>query len=218
VKNINEKICESLVIKIGEKMKTAILLNSDEIGVVTEKDVICADGGYRYAEGKNIIAVVGDFDSLISKPENVNTIQFPSEKNMTDGELAVRYAAEKGIKDVVIYGATGGRLDHVLGNISLLKLAHSLGVKAKISSPKFSIYYSDSLLSLETQKDCIVSIFAYGGEAVVEYAKGLYYPLDNLLLDSFCTRGISNKTVAEKAEIKVKSGEIIVFYYDKITE
>ncbi|HPG92688.1 MAG TPA: thiamine diphosphokinase [Clostridia bacterium] len=197
-------------------MKIAILLNSDEIGQVAEKDVICADGGYRYAEGKNVIAVVGDFDSLKRKPDEVNVIEYPSEKNMTDGELAIRYAAENDIKDIVIYGATGGRLDHILGNISLLKLAHKLGLKAEISSPKFKIYYTDSKKSFSTEIDRTVSIFAYGGEAVVEYAKGLYYPLDNLLLQSFCTRGISNKTISDKVEIKVKSGEIIIFHFDTI--
>lgn len=196
-------------------MKTAIILNSKPNCHISEHDVICADGGYKYAKGKNVLALVGDFDSLTSIPKNVNVIRHPIEKNMTDGEIAISYAVEQGFDDLVIYGATGGRLDHVLGNISLLSLAYSLGAQAKILSRGFSIYYTKEKLVFNAQKNQLVSVFAYGGDAVVKYQKGLHYPMDMLTLKSFCTRGISNIAVEEKVEISVESGEVIIFHFNQ---
>lgn len=204
----------AVFLKKGEKMKTAILLNSDEIGAVAEKDVICADGGYRYSEGKNVLAVVGDFDSVPALPEGVKVVRYPEHKDMTDGEIAVRYAVSEGYGELNIYGATGGRLDHVLGNLSLLGLAGSLGAKAKITAPGFTVYFTDKTLSFAAKKGQIVSVFAYGGDAVVEYQKGMSYPMDMLRLVSFNTRGISNIAVGNGVEIKVASGKILVFHFD----
>lgn len=194
-------------------MKIAIILNNNPHCEIAEKDVICADGGYRYAKGKNILALVGDFDSLPRIPKGINIVRYPKEKNMTDGEIAVRYAIEKGFDDLVIYGATGGRLDHVLGNISLLSLSHSLGVRAKILSRDFSIYYTQTNLIFESKKNQLVSVFAYGGDALVKCQKGMRYPMDKLTLKSFCTRGISNITEEEKIEIVLEKGEVIVFHF-----
>ena len=102
-------------------MKTAALsLNSpEETAPVTERDVICADGGLKHAKVAPV-AVIGDFDSLSDKPENLNYVSYPVEKNATDGQLAIDFAKEHGYDAVTIYGALKGKPDHVLGNLGLL--------------------------------------------------------------------------------------------------
>ena len=59
-------------------MKVAIILNSPVPPVgVAEKDVIFADGAYKHKDlykNKNVIAVVGDFDTLKYKPEGVPVV------------------------------------------------------------------------------------------------------------------------------------------------
>lgn len=69
---------------------------------------------------------VGDFDSLTLSElrdvrEHVKKIQqVPSEKDDTDTELAVKAALQCfSTGDVIILGATGGRLDHFLSNLFL---------------------------------------------------------------------------------------------------
>lgn len=197
-------------------MSVAILLNSYEIGAVAENDVICADGGYRFSEGKNVLAVVGDCDSLPSCPKDVKLVRYPARKNMTDGEIAVRYAVKRGHKNLSIYGATGGRLDHVLGNISLLALAHELGADAKIVSPDFTMYFTDDKISFTAKKGQIISVFAYGGDAVVKGQTGMSYPMKMLALQSFCTRGISNFAVDVKVTVTLESGKAIVLRFDEL--
>jgi len=62
----------------------------------------------------------------------VEILKFPAEKDMTDTELAVNTAIDRGYKNIVIIGGTGTRLDHTLSNIFLLKLMLDRGVKGRI--------------------------------------------------------------------------------------
>ena len=112
-------------------MEVAIILKAPTLNVsVDEQNVIYADAGYKFKNqigNKTVLAVVGDFDSLKSAPANEKLIPLEVEKNFTDGERAVRYAKEVGATKVVIYGAFGGKMEHILGNLALLKLPKLLG-------------------------------------------------------------------------------------------
>ena len=46
---------------------------------------------------------------------------FPSEKDETDLELAIDWAIDQKPRNIYIFGATGGRMDHFLANIQLLQ-------------------------------------------------------------------------------------------------
>ena len=52
------------------------------------------------------------------------------EKDDTDTEYAIREAIRRGAMEIVVIGATGTRIDHVLGNISLL----GIGLEEQITS------------------------------------------------------------------------------------
>lgn len=115
-------------------MKTAaIILNTpDEIGEITESDVICADNGLSRID-VTPVAVVGDLDSLENRKDGLNYVVFPKEKDETDGQLALLYAKQAGYDAVTIYGATGGDIGQILGNIGLLKYAKDIKIDARIS-------------------------------------------------------------------------------------
>ena len=119
-------------------MDIALILKSPDFNDVVEEDtVIYADAGYKHKDKvgkKTVLAVVGDFDSLGKAPSGEKTVGLNVEKNYTDGERALRYAFENGFDKVVIYGAFGGKMEHVLGNIALLKIARDLGKKAVIKN------------------------------------------------------------------------------------
>ena len=111
-------------------MKTAaIILNTpDDIGEITESDVICADNGLSRIH----VAVVGDLDSLENRKDGLNYVVFPKEKDETDGQLALLYAKSAGYDAVTIYGATGGDIGQILGNIGLLKYAKDIKIGRRI--------------------------------------------------------------------------------------
>lgn len=88
--------------------------------------VIAADSGIRHARELGLTPElwVGDFDSATALLEraypDVPREQFPTEKNMTDGELAASIALDSGATSLVMVGAFGGlRADHAFLHLAL---------------------------------------------------------------------------------------------------
>jgi thiamine pyrophosphokinase len=197
-------------------MKVAIILKAPQLNdVVAEDKVIFADAGYKYKDvigDKQVLGVVGDFDSLGDAPKNEKIINLNVEKNFTDGERAVHYAKECGADHVVIYGAYGGKIEHVLGNISLLKIAKNIGLKASIKDGEYTTELICGKTKLMAEKSSTLSLIPYGGECVFNSSKGLYYPLENLTLTPADTRGISNVVQDNIVELDICLGESLVIY------
>ena len=103
--------------------------------------VVCADAGMKFCHEAGIIPdlILGDFDSVDQESyEYFKAVcsermeRFPSHKDETDTELALLRAIEIGADAVTMIGATGTRLDHVMGNIQMLKLALDRQVSCQI--------------------------------------------------------------------------------------
>lgn len=197
-------------------MRAALILNSPEpIENVTESKVIFADGGYKNAaavKNAEVLGVVGDFDTLDKIPAGEKIVKLEREKNFTDGERAVHFAKECGVTELIVYGATGGRLEHVLGNIRLLKIADKLNIKAIIKYGGNAIELIKGEVNLKVKKGGVVSIFPYGGECTFATSHGLYYPLYNLTLTYADTRGISNVATKDEIYLNANNGEAIIIY------
>ncbi len=197
-------------------MKVALILKAPSLDVaVTEEKVIFADAGYKYKEqigDKTVLGVVGDFDSLGSAPLSEKVIGLEVEKNFTDGERAVHFAKECGAKEIVVYGAYGGKIEHVLGNLALLKIASNIGLKASVKESGRKTELFSGKVSLAVPKDSTLSIIPYGGECTVTDSEGLYYPLKNLTLTPADTRGISNVAKNEEVSFNVIKGDALVVY------
>jgi thiamine pyrophosphokinase len=69
---------------------------------------------------------LGDFDSVTEEEFQIiekkvdQIFRFSPEKDETDMELALSWALKKIPEKIRVFGATGGRLDHMFGNIQLL--------------------------------------------------------------------------------------------------
>lgn len=199
-------------------MKAAIILNSpDPVMNVREQNVIYADAGYKnkhLLKGKTTLAVVGDFDTLGKAPEGERVVSLEREKDFTDGERAIRFAKEHGAKEVTIYGAFGGRPEHILGNIALLAIAEKIGLKASARGDSFVMYLVSGAKAFSVRKGTSVSLIPYTDECTVTDSRGLYYPLDNLVLTKEDTRGISNETTETEFYINVCRGKVLAIIYD----
>lgn len=89
---------------------------------------IGVDRGARFLIKLGIVPqiAIGDFDSiskdeLKALEEKLTQIKiYPPEKDFTDTQLGVKLAVDKYQADKIeVFGATGGRLDHLLANIFL---------------------------------------------------------------------------------------------------
>lgn len=95
----------------------------------TEKSIwIGVDGGAKRLLHLNIPfeIALGDFDSLTeselqSVKEKVADVRvFPAEKDQTDTEIGLEAALALQPDLIRIFGATGGRMDHLLANLMML--------------------------------------------------------------------------------------------------
>lgn len=194
--------------------EVAIILNSpDETAIVTESDIICADGGYRHCP-RTPIAVIGDFDSS-DAPTDVNIVCYPKEKDETDGQLAISYAHSLGYERATIYGALGGDIGHVLGNIGLLKYAESLGLEAIIKEKNLIIKKLDGIAREIVGEGNKVSLFPYFGDATVKHSSGLYYPLMDIELKSGTNRGLSNIATENEISLEIVTGSLLALIYNE---
>ncbi|MBQ7712805.1 MAG: thiamine diphosphokinase [Clostridia bacterium] len=174
--------------------------------------VIAADAGYLRALEKGIHPdlLVGDLDSLGRAPEGVEVVTVPVEKDFSDGELGVRQAALCNLSALDIYGAIGGRPDHFLYNLHLLKLASDLGIRAVIRGDRTDIYYTENTLLLDVAVGDTLSLVPFGGDAHILQATGLYYPAEGVTLTSKDTLGLSNRCVAPCVFLRVEGGVLAV--------
>ncbi|MGN0795815.1 MAG: thiamine diphosphokinase [Christensenellales bacterium] len=196
-----------------------IALNSDSVSQPFG-DLICADGGYDKVKGYGVkpVVVIGDFDS--SKERDVeNAIRYPSEKNYSDGELCLEYAIENGYKKAVFSGVTGGRLDHQLANLSLIKKSAENGIDAmaidNVNGKTLEIFYAASNIEFAAQCGDLISVMPFNSVTCLK-AYGVKYPLDNLTIKSDdLSRGMSNVATDETVKFEITDGEAFIFHYKK---
>ena len=176
--------------------------------------VIAADGGYDALVrlGARPHLLLGDMDSLISRPRGIPVLRFPARKDETDMALAIQVARQRGYRRFKLYGALGGRLDHSLGNLHLLASLARQGLAARMVSGDALVFalYNTSLRLPPLQEGTKVSVFAWGGEARGVTLKGLAYPLYNAQLDVFMPLGVSNEARGMPVTIRVRDGLLLV--------
>ena len=198
--------------------KAALILNGNIFTrkPIAEKFVACADNGYSMCKQLGIVpnAIIGDMDSiedeLDSIPEEVDLIRFPAKKDETDGELALNYLITLGYNRVNIYGADGGRLDHIVGNLSLVFRALQQGCRAVLKTNQCDMYLVNGYYEHVAEPGEHFSIVPYNGDVHIIKTEGLEYEIKDATLRQGTTKGISNVATADKVVISVGSGMAVV--------
>ncbi len=139
---------------------------------------LCADAGVRLAQALGIVPdrIMGDFDSLGNVPAGENVEAFSPEKDDTDILLAAKYALSAGCSRLIFYGALGGRLDHMVANLQMLRFLadrNAQGILVGVAYPlchgvfsnAFPLGVSNEILA-ETAKVTVGK-----GDLLVMYAK-----------------------------------------------
>lgn len=178
--------------------------------------VVAVDGGYSPLQkiDRTPDVAIGDFDSLGYVPAGCVVIQFPSEKNSSDTELALHHVERRGYKEVDIYGVLGGRMDHTFANLQLLAAFTDRGMRIVLYGDVYAVTaVSGPGEIILPPKECgRVSVFALGGECEGVYERGLKYKLEGEPLSNRTTRGLSNEFDGEEATIGLEKGMLLIFY------
>lgn len=182
--------------------------------------VICADGGAVSAKQIGILPdiITGDLDSInesvlsFMKERGVQFSIYPPEKDFTDTYLALDAAAKEGLTDLVIWGGTGGRLDHTLANLQTAAFFVKKGMGIRFESPSETVYIIKDDLILKGHPGDTVSVLALNERAEGVTLTGFKYPLNNAALNSDQPTGISNILLDIEARIRLRSGILAVFH------
>lgn len=183
--------------------------------------VIAVDGGLAFLHKHQLKpdVIVGDFDTIDagileeykSSPYEITWDFHKPEKDETDTELAVDTAIRLGLKKLVFLGATGGRMDHCMGNIHLLYTCLKEGIEAIMIDAKNCITILEKGRSFAADKiwGKYISFLPFTEEVKGITLTGFKYPLfkkDIALGSNLC---ISNQLEGEKGTITFDSGILI---------
>lgn len=178
--------------------------------------LVGVDSGLEYLVDHHmkIDFAIGDFDSI--KPEYLDKIQIQAkelvrldkEKNMTDLAYAIDYLYNHlDYESIEVYGGIGGRVDHLLANINLLKRYDLKFVDNhnKIFTLKKGAYHIDNTHHY---------ISFYAIEDVYNFSiKGFKYELENYYLNSSDSICVSNEG---SGDIAFSKGRLLVIETDDI--
>jgi thiamine pyrophosphokinase len=185
--------------------------------------LIAADGGMHHLErlGLQPDILVGDLDSLepellaLLQSAGVRTVRHPTHKDETDLELALQLAAAEGCRELMVVGALGGRLDHILGNLSLLRDPVLRDCMVRLDDGLQEVFWITSQAELHGASGEIVSLLPMQGDVSGVTTEGLEYPLKAETLYSYKTRGISNVMTAAHARVSIVSGVLLCIHTRK---
>lgn len=174
--------------------------------------VFC-DCGLRHRGGLGVEPhlIVGDFDSFDNPEINIETIVLPTEKDDTDTVFAVKEALKRGFEDFLIIGVIGQRLDHTLGNVSILKMLYDMGKKALIADDYSEMVIAGREPQFVEDSFPYFSLINIFGETKGITIKNAKYLLEKAEIKCDWQYGVSNEVVkGEKAEITVAEGQLLL--------
>lgn len=175
-------------------------------------NIFCDSGlSHREALGIEPHLIVGDFDSHENPHLDVETIVLPREKDDTDTVYAVKEAVKRGFDDFLLLGAAGGRLDHTLGNLSILLSLHAQGRRALLVDDYSEMEVVGREPAYIDGRFPFFSLLNISGTArgvTIEDAK---YPLRDAEIPCTYQYGISNEVLpGRRAKVSVAEGELLL--------
>jgi thiamine pyrophosphokinase len=191
--------------------------------------VIAADGGLDHARAAGLTpaGLIGDLDSVseagLAWAKQHATIQrHPIDKNATDTELAVAFAAGMNPSRFVMVAGGGDRLDHTLAAIG------ALGAPGLTSVPLIECWWGGQYLQVvhgparvsirtgtsdaaSSTSDTRISLLAMHGLCTGVTLSGTRWPLERAELRPLVGLGLSNVAIGADIELAISTGIVTVF-------
>lgn len=188
--------------------------------ISSEDYIIGVDKGcdtlYKYNIKPSL--VLGDFDSIDPsilteyKNQNIQMIKFNPEKDYTDTDLAYEKAKEVNPSKIIIFGATGSRMDHTLGNIGILLKSVREGYKTEILDDNNRMFIVNKESTFSGKYGDIISFHAVSDVVTNFNISGGKYDLVNYNMTLFEPRAVCNEFLNTDIKITFDSGMILVVF------
>jgi thiamine pyrophosphokinase len=186
-----------------------------------DKDVtwVGIDKGVIYIQesGLPLSHAFGDFDSISIEEKKAlsNTLAslslYSSEKDKTDTELALEWAVMQKPEIIYLFGATGGRIDHLLANIQLLVKQMSFRNIELIDKQNHITLFTPGTYTIKKHKELkYISFIPISHEVKGITLQGFKYPLQNRDISIGSTLCVSNELVIERGTFSFHDGILIM--------
>ena len=189
-----------------------VIENYFELHTLKEKkyDIFCADGGAKHAKIIGLIPnmILGDFDSIDKTTKEFfqgkcEFVEFPKDKDFTDGELLIEKIYDK-YDEICVLGAFGGEHHHLLGNIFLLEKFPKL----RLINDFEEIFYVQKETVFTEKIDYTVSFIPLDKSNIISLT-GFRYNLNEHLIKRGDSTTLSNIIDENIAIAQVKSGSFL---------
>jgi len=163
---------------------------------------------------------VGDFDSLDETSfltlagGGAEILRHPAVKDEIDFELALALVQKRGLQEVDVLGALGGRWDMTFGNLFLPAHPDYAGLKVRFRHGlwNISVLQGPAVQEITGQAGDLLSLLPLGGDVQGLSLKGGLYPLNRETLPAGRSRGLSNELTGATAGLSFNSGTLLVMH------
>jgi thiamine pyrophosphokinase len=204
------------------------LKNPDHVKsmILSDDLIIAADGGTQHCLSMDLTPamVIGDLDSSSSEKlehlaaNGVQLRRHSARKDETDLELAMLYAAERGIKEILIFAALGNRWDHSLTNLLLTAHPKLQAVAVTLIDGSQRIHLIRGNSAIEGKPGDTVSLIPIGSDAHGVTTTGLEYVLNEGVLPFGTSFGVSNVMTHAIAEVRIREGLVLCVHDSQIRD
>jgi len=177
---------------------------------------VCADGGVNTAVQYKLRApdaIIGDLDSAdpaaLRHFGGAKPVQ-DTDPETNDAEKAVAWVlARPQIPDEIrIFGATAGRLDHVLGSLSLLRRYRDRA-RIVLEDDAIRAWLASGVATIDEPPGTVVSFFAVGEPAENVTTENLKYRLRDCRIELGAQDSLSNVVEARPARVTIGRGHLV---------
>lgn len=180
--------------------------------------IIGVDKGCNCLAEYNIMPnlILGDFDSAKKEiidsfiNKGVKSERFRPDKDYTDTDLGYEKAKENGATDILLFGATGTRLDHMLGNIGIMLKSLKENIKLNIIDDNNEITLIDKPTTFQGTYGDLLSFHAISDVVKNVNITGAKYTLENYDMTLFEPRAICNEFIDKDITISFTEGKVLV--------
>ncbi len=182
-------------------------------GIEEHDFVIACDRGLDYARrwGVTPDLILGDFDSFEGEvTERAEVCRLPREKDDTDTVYAVRRALSMGAREISLYCALGGRLDHLIANLQTLGFIAENGARGHIIDDNTEIFaFTKGSVRLPKREGCSLSVLSLTDVCTGVSIEGAKYPLNKAVVRNTFPVGVSNEW-KDDVTVSVETGILMV--------
>ncbi len=177
--------------------------------------VFAADGGANALArlGVRPNAVIGDLDSIdpgVKAWIGEEYLVHRPDQSATDFEKALRFVFKQpDIDRLVVLGALGGRLDHTIGNLSVLA-REARGTKLLLVSEREQVLASSEALDLESRPGETWAFWTFDPDVRITI-EGVRWPVENAPVTVGERPSISNEATGTQVTIKPSGGSVVVW-------